>query len=89
MSETELRYDDRVEQMMRAINDASSVYLTEGVKANPPAIGALRFHRTDNDEIRTSGAITATKTHLPDGLGIESEKLGEHTVEVRVYSNER
>lgn len=87
MSETELRYDDRVEQMMKSINDGSEVYLTEGVKAEPPAIGALRFHRTDSEDVRQGAALTAANNHAPDGVGCESERLGDKTVEVRVYEN--
>lgn len=87
MSETQLRYDDRVEQMMETINDGSGVLLCEGVKAHPPAVGALRIHRVDGDELRQSQAYGAAKRHAPDGLGVESEQLGEHTVEVRVYQN--
>lgn len=85
MSE-ELRYDDRVEQMMQSINDSSSVYQTEGIKAHAPAIGALRFHRP-GVEVNQSSAYSLAKSHAPDGVGIESEQLGEHTVEVRLYEN--
>lgn len=91
MSQRELRYDERVESMMKSINESSNEYLVEGVKAESPAIGALRFHRQDagGGAVIQSSAWQLAQSHLPDGLGAESEKLGDYTVEVKVYEESR
>lgn len=81
----ELRYDDRVEQVAKQINDGRSPLDAEGVKAAPPAVGAIRLHPPVWGSMTQGQAYGLVNRNLPDGLGCESEKLGEQTVEVRIF----